>query len=87
MEECNSDKGCDDSNPMKDILSWIIANGKAKIMQVMDSIRKLMHEAFQALNGERDRDCADPFQEKLKTSLLLSIMVLIVVVITRTKTV
>ncbi|KAL8520265.1 hypothetical protein ACS0TY_010988 [Phlomoides rotata] len=80
--EC-SDKGCGDSNPMKDILSWIVANGKAKIMQVMDSIKKLVYEAFQ---GHKDvgGDCADPFQEKLTTSLLLSVMVLLVVVITRT---
>ncbi|KAK4436382.1 hypothetical protein Salat_0801900 [Sesamum alatum] len=76
-------KGDDSSSPVKDILSWILVNAKAKIMQVMDTITKLVNEVFQPLNGKKKGGDTDVVEGKLKTSLFLSIVVLIVVVITR----
>lgn len=58
---------------------------KAKIMQLIDKITKLVNEVFQAHNEVKKGDVTDPLEEKLKTSLLLSIVVLIIVVITRAK--
>ncbi|KAI3458317.1 hypothetical protein Pfo_014980 [Paulownia fortunei] len=67
------DEGSDDSNPVKDILSWVFVNAKAKIMQLIDKIMKLVNE-------EKKGGIVDPLEEKLKTSLFLSIVVLLIVV-------
>ncbi|PIN05852.1 hypothetical protein CDL12_21604 [Handroanthus impetiginosus] len=82
LEE-SSGEGSDDSNPVKDILSWIVGNAKAKIMQLIDNITKLMNEVFQPPKEEKKDNTTNPFEEKLKTSLLLSVVVLMIVVITR----
>ncbi|KAL0452582.1 UNVERIFIED_CONTAM: hypothetical protein Slati_1236300 [Sesamum latifolium] len=47
------DKGRDGSNPAKDILSWVLIHAKAKIMQLMDTITKLVNEAFQPQTERR----------------------------------
>ncbi|KAK4403482.1 hypothetical protein Sango_0716800 [Sesamum angolense] len=76
-------KGRDDSNPVKDILSWVLICAKAKIIQLIDTITKLVHEAFQPPTGEKKGENTDSLEGKLKTSLFLSIVVLLIVVITR----
>ncbi|KAL0341126.1 UNVERIFIED_CONTAM: hypothetical protein Sradi_4629400 [Sesamum radiatum] len=76
-------KGRDDSNPVKDILSWVLICAKAKIIQLIDTITKLVNEAFQPPTGEKKGENTDGLEGKLKTSLFLSIVVLLIVVITR----
>ncbi|KAL2527031.1 Uncharacterized conserved protein (UCP012943) [Abeliophyllum distichum] len=76
-------EGSDDSNPAKDILSWIIVNTRAKIMQLIDKITELVNELFEPREREKSRGSTDPLEEILKTSFFLSIMVLLVVVMTR----
>ncbi|GFQ05070.1 hypothetical protein PHJA_002651100 [Phtheirospermum japonicum] len=73
----------DDNNPVKDVMSWVFVNVKAKIMQLIDKITELANEIFQS--GEKKGGKIDPLQEKLKTSLFLSIIVLLIVVVTRAK--
>ncbi|KAL0359043.1 UNVERIFIED_CONTAM: hypothetical protein Sangu_0753700 [Sesamum angustifolium] len=76
-------KGRDDSNPVKDILCWVLICAKAKIIQLIDTITKLVNEAFQPPAGEMKGENTDGLEGKLKTSLFLSIVVLLIVVITR----
>ncbi|KAL3834650.1 hypothetical protein ACJIZ3_009386 [Penstemon smallii] len=79
-----TDEGSDDgSNPLKDIMSWVFVNSKAIIMQMIDKIAKIVNEAFQPLNEEKNGGSKDPLEENLKTSLFLSIVVLLIVVVTR----
>lgn len=73
------DKGTYDSNPVKDILNWVLSNTKAMIMQLIDKIAKLVNP------NDKDRGNVTPLEEKLKTSLFLSIIVLLIVVVTRSR--
>ncbi|KAK6155886.1 hypothetical protein DH2020_010134 [Rehmannia glutinosa] len=77
------DKGSDDSNPIKDTLSWVFVNAKGKIIQLIDKITKLVNEVFQHPNEEKKGGNVDPLEGKLKTSLFLSIIILLIVVVTR----
>ncbi|KAK6155898.1 hypothetical protein DH2020_010146 [Rehmannia glutinosa] len=77
------DRGSDDSNPIKDILSWVFVNAKGKIIQLIDKITNLVNEVFQHPNEEKKGSNVDPLEGKLKTSLFLSIIVLLIVVVTR----
>ncbi|XP_047967275.1 uncharacterized protein LOC125211492 [Salvia hispanica] len=63
------------------MISWVVKFAKAKIMQVMDLITKLVGDVFKG--GKKGDDGLD---EKVKSSLLLSILVLAVVVLARAKT-
>ncbi|KAL1565206.1 hypothetical protein AAHA92_07452 [Salvia divinorum] len=65
----------------RDVISWVVKFAKAKIMQVMDLITKLVGNVFK---GDKKGD--DGLNEKVKSSLLLSIMVLAVVILARAKT-
>lgn len=51
-----------------------------KMMELLDKITKLVNELFHP--GEREKDM-EAFYDLLRSSFLLSIMVLIVVVVTR----
>ncbi|KAL0403052.1 UNVERIFIED_CONTAM: hypothetical protein Sradi_1946000 [Sesamum radiatum] len=77
------DKDRDGSSPVKDILSWVLIHAKAKMMQLINTITKLVNEAFHPQNGEKKGENTDGLEGKLKTSLFLSIVVLLIVVITR----
>ncbi|KAG8390241.1 hypothetical protein BUALT_Bualt01G0063300 [Buddleja alternifolia] len=79
----SSDEGSDDSNPINDILSWIVVNVKAKILQLFDNITKLVNGVLQLQNDDKRGDTINPLEEKLKTSLLLSVVVLLIVIVTR----
>ncbi|KAF5187931.1 transmembrane protein [Thalictrum thalictroides] len=75
-----------DENPAgaKSILSWILDNTKAKLIELMSTVTKLLTEVFQPSQMEKDTPrTTDVFQERLKSSLLLSIVVLLIVVMTR----
>ncbi|KAL8051016.1 hypothetical protein ABFX02_06G118400 [Erythranthe guttata] len=76
----SSGEGSGGSNPVKDLLSWIVANAKSRMMQLIDTMAKFVSQYFELQNEEEK---GDPLDEKLKTSLLLSIIVLFVVVVTR----
>ncbi|KAL7147584.1 hypothetical protein ABFS83_06G117400 [Erythranthe nasuta] len=76
----SSGEGSGGSNPVKDLLSWIVVNAKSRMMQLINTMAKFVSQYFELQNEEEK---GDPLDEKLKTSLLLSIIVLFVVVVTR----
>ncbi|TXG70635.1 hypothetical protein EZV62_005570 [Acer yangbiense] len=85
----SSDETCDNSNPAMDIVKWIFNNTKAKVVEVIEKITNIVNELFKppgdekATNGAATAGATDPFEEKLRTSFLLSIVVLLVVFVTR----
>ena len=57
-------------------------------MELVEKILKLMNDLFQAPNSKRDKATteatADPFMQKLRGSFTVYIVVLLIVVLTRT---
>lgn len=79
-----SDDGSDDSKAALDILSWIFINTKAKVMDLIDKVTKMMDELFLPPEIEKKTEkAADSFVENLRTSFLLSVVVFLIVVVTR----
>ncbi|XP_075500924.1 uncharacterized protein LOC142539381 [Primulina tabacum] len=73
----------DGSNPLKDIMDWVFNNASAKIMELINKMTEIVHDIFHP-SDEGERDCImDPVEKKLRTSLLLSVVVLLIVVISR----
>ncbi|CAA0836697.1 Uncharacterised conserved protein (UCP012943 [Striga hermonthica] len=78
----------DDNNPAKGLfLSWFFSNAKEKITQLIDMMVQLANMVFQFANEEKKGGAFDSLQEKIKTSLFLSIAVLLIVVVNRAKSV
>ncbi|KAF5959827.1 hypothetical protein HYC85_001036 [Camellia sinensis] len=74
------------SKAATNILSWIFDNTKAKVMELIDKVMKLVNELFQPPEDEKKATggaATDSFQEKLRTSFMLSIVVLLIVVVSR----
>ncbi|XP_077242961.1 uncharacterized protein LOC143883502 [Tasmannia lanceolata] len=62
------------------ILSWILHCSKAKIMEFIDMIKKLMNDMFRSHDKENKTAA---FEDMVRSSLMLSVMVLLVIVVTR----
>ncbi|KAJ7954594.1 Uncharacterized conserved protein (UCP012943) [Quillaja saponaria] len=74
----------DDSEKATNIVRLIFENAKMKIKEVIEKLSKVVTELFQAqADGKIAGEATNPFNEKLRSSFLLSIMVLLVVVVTR----
>ncbi|XP_068634496.1 uncharacterized protein [Aristolochia californica] len=71
-----------DSNdkPAARILKCILGSAKAKLIEFIDKITKLVNDLFVA---PREEDGANPLEETLRSSFMLSIMVLLVVLVAR----
>ncbi|XP_057475255.1 uncharacterized protein LOC130763367 [Actinidia eriantha] len=80
-ENTHNSTGC--PNAAMDILSGIFGNTKAKVMEIIKKIAKVVNELFQPPENEKTRRATDPFEEKLRTSFVLSIVVLLIVVVCR----
>lgn len=52
-------------------------------MEIIEKISKLVNELFQTVESEKDGGEFESFDEKLRSSFMLSVMVLLVVVVTR----
>lgn len=78
---------CDDSHTTTNVVMWIIDTIKTKFMEVIDKITKIVNELFQPADhmtdADADAECPDPFNYNLRISFILSIMVLLVVMVTR----
>lgn len=78
--------GDDDSAPnTPNVVMLVLNSARAKFMKVVEKITKIVIDLFQhafnktaALTEE-----SEPFNEKLRTSFMLSIMVLLIVVVSR----
>lgn len=80
------DERPEDSNEETNIVKWIFDGTRSKIMEVVEKITKFMNDLFQPPENEKttsDSGSTDLFKEKLRTSFMLSIMVLLVVVLAR----
>ncbi|KAJ6326978.1 hypothetical protein OIU78_013966 [Salix suchowensis] len=82
---CESlDETGEESNPALSFVKWIFDNTRMRAMEVIETITKLMNELFKPPAGEKmSAGTKDPFENKLRSSFLLSIMVLLIVVVTR----
>lgn len=78
------DETGEESNPALNFVKWIFDNTRAKAIEVFETITKLVNEFFKPPAGEKtSAGTKDPFEDKLRSSFLLSLIVLLIVVVTR----
>lgn len=68
-----------------DVWGWIFSNAKAKMMEIIDKVMIFINDMFQ--QPEREKKASegntDTLDQQLRTSFFLSILVLLVVVVSR----
>ncbi|XP_011018351.1 PREDICTED: uncharacterized protein LOC105121422 [Populus euphratica] len=80
----SSDETGEETNPALNFVKWIFDNTRARVVEVIETVTKLVNELFKPPADEKTSAGAkDPFEDKLRSSFLLSIMVLLIVVVTR----
>lgn len=83
----SSDASSDEkSKEAVNVVKWIFDNTRAKFVEVFEQITRLVNELFgqpPKKEGTTKEGATDQFEEKLRTSFLLSVVVLLVVVVTR----
>ncbi|GMJ04872.1 hypothetical protein like AT4G25170 [Hibiscus trionum] len=78
------DESFDESSETTNMVKWIFDNTKEKILGLFDKITKLVNELFKLPpDNDDETKTADPFDERLRISMALSVLVLLVVVVTR----
>ncbi|KAK9273473.1 hypothetical protein L1049_018283 [Liquidambar formosana] len=66
------------------ILGWILNIIKAKVVELIENFRLLVNEIFQPPESEKPTaETTDQLDEKLRSSVLLAIVILLIVVVTR----
>ncbi|XP_043718030.1 uncharacterized protein LOC122665976 [Telopea speciosissima] len=84
VEDANSQRSDESPDRAASILKWILNNTKAKVLELIEKLRQLVNEVFQPPQKEKNTSATtDLFENRLRTSLLLSIVVLLIVVVTR----
>ncbi|GAA0180390.1 hypothetical protein LIER_30100 [Lithospermum erythrorhizon] len=78
----SSDNGSDNSNAAKDIARWVVNHIRGKINQLVEKIMMVFHEVFQSSEKTNEEE-EHPFEGKLRTSFFLSLVVMLMVVVTR----
>ncbi|KGN49943.1 hypothetical protein Csa_000043 [Cucumis sativus] len=85
LEETSPDKHSE--NESTNIVRWIFDNTKTRVMEVIERITELMNHLFHSGNENDDKkrsgEGMNVLEEKLRTSFLISIVVLLVVMVTR----
>lgn len=69
-----------------DILRWILEITKAKVMELIDKFQLLMNEVFSLDDkGKASEETLGPgnLEDKLRSSLLLSLVILLIVILGR----
>ncbi|KAM7266731.1 hypothetical protein ACFE04_004628 [Oxalis oulophora] len=80
----SSDETIDDPNPTMNFVQWIFDNTKTKVMEMFEMVSNLVNELLKLPNDEKaTKGATSTFDEKVRTSFMLTIMVLLVVVVTR----
>ena len=74
------DDTSDSSMAATNILIWIFDKTKVKVTELIEKITKLVNELFQPLVDEKATSDTYRFEEKVRASFLLSIVVLLIVV-------
>ncbi|KAF6175430.1 hypothetical protein GIB67_036521 [Kingdonia uniflora] len=70
----------------KSILMSILKNTKEKVMELIEKITKFANEVFQPSHGEKEpttSSTTNQFDKAIRSSLMLSVIVLLVVIVTR----
>ncbi|KAI3712577.1 hypothetical protein L1987_71136 [Smallanthus sonchifolius] len=76
--------GADDSNPVTQVLRWIFANTKDRVIEIVEKITKVVNELVRPMSkDEKPKGGLDSFDEKLRSSFFLSIVVLLIVIVSR----
>ncbi|CAN6565133.1 unnamed protein product [Malus baccata var. baccata] len=88
-EEKSSDSPQENSDDNNDkatnIVKWIFQNTTAKVMEAIEKVTKVMGDLFQPpSSGNAKAEASNRFEDKLKTSFMLSVVVLLIVVVIRT---
>ncbi|TQD98537.1 hypothetical protein C1H46_015785 [Malus baccata] len=88
-EENSSDSPQENSDDNNDkatnIVKWIFQNTTAKVMEAIEKVTKVMGDLFQPpSSGNAKAEASNRFEDKLKTSFMLSVVVLLIVVVIRT---
>ncbi|KAJ0658119.1 hypothetical protein HanLR1_Chr14g0554231 [Helianthus annuus] len=77
----------DDRAPVPDVLQWILINTKAKLMDIVKKTTEMVNRMFQSPGNGKAKDedgvKTEPFEKKVTSSFFLSIMVLMIIVVTR----
>ncbi|KAL4178672.1 hypothetical protein AMTRI_Chr13g116250 [Amborella trichopoda] len=64
------------------IVEWVLDNLKAKVQEILHKLSTLIDELFRLPYAEQEKKM-DAFTETLRSSLMLSVLVLLVIVVTR----
>ncbi|TYJ08031.1 hypothetical protein E1A91_A11G046900v1 [Gossypium mustelinum] len=77
----------DQSDKTTNIVKWIFYNTKEKVLDLFEKLTKLVNELFKLPvdNDTKTPGTPDPFDQRLRTSFLLSVLVLLIVVVSRAK--
>lgn len=65
------------------IVKWIFDSTKAKATELIQTIMKLVNHLFQPSETEKTGEAIDLFEEKLRSSFLLTVVVMLIVVVSR----
>ncbi|XP_071732703.1 uncharacterized protein [Rutidosis leptorrhynchoides] len=94
-ESVNEDKGVtegadnsvDDSNPVTQVLYWLFANTKDKVIEIVEKITKIVNELVHPMNKDENsvNEGLNSFDKNLRSSFFLTIMVLLIVVVSRSR--
>ncbi|XWS45861.1 hypothetical protein CRYUN_Cryun14cG0015700 [Craigia yunnanensis] len=67
-----------------DILQWILDMTKAKVTELVLKFQSLLNEVFQTRRREKpNEETRDQLEENIRSSLLLSIVILLIVIVAR----
>ncbi|PQQ04329.1 uncharacterized protein Pyn_31242 [Prunus yedoensis var. nudiflora] len=78
------DEDADEENKATNIVKWIFQNTMAKVMEVIEKITKVLGDLIKPPGSEKvNAGASNRFEEKLRTSFMLTVVVLLVVVVTR----
>ncbi|XP_071734474.1 uncharacterized protein [Rutidosis leptorrhynchoides] len=80
-----ADKSGDVSNPVTQILHWIFANTKDKVIEIVEKITKIVNELVHPMNKDENsvNGGLNSFDKNLSSSFFLTIIVLLIVVVGR----
>ncbi|XP_011033104.1 PREDICTED: uncharacterized protein LOC105131696 isoform X2 [Populus euphratica] len=83
--DCRKESCEEESDIAACVLRWIMDITKAKIIELLDKFTLLMNEVFQPIEKEKPREETNHnLDDKVRSSLLLSIVILLIVVVART---
>lgn len=87
LEDTDNASEASEASESGDLVSWFITNLKVKIMELINNLSKTVNELFHQQGGSDNKAAevngSDTFEEKLRASFMLSIVVLLIVMLNR----